>query len=239
MTRKSPRILSIETEALHALRKPPVGGGSCGSAVRVIEGKLRRIRRVESRIVRERIQRLLIPRERSAQHRLVDEIHSELERMVARCMAKVVAELILLLVPKRWEQRDRRGELIVAVGLEARDRQRRRTERERKREAQRGIPRLDQVQQAGVEHKCSQPRRTEGVGVAEDGVPVVIVRGQSRRGQSCLLHQRVVRNVTVFRGAEEPLRLRRLRPVESERADVVAKRDRHILRNGDGWYSRN
>ena len=121
------------------------------------------------------------------QHRFMNEIHSELERMVARRVTHVVAELILLLIAQRWKQRDRSGELVVAVRLEARDRQRRGTERKREREAERGIARLRQMQQAGVEDERSQPGRAELVSVADDAIPVVVVRGQSGRGQRGLL----------------------------------------------------
>src|ERR1700757_2211138 len=158
MTREPPRILRVKSQPLPALRKTSVAGRGGRSPVRVVDGKLRRIRRVKSRIVREGIQRFLIARKRTAKHWFVDEIHSELERMIASAMAHVIAKLIFLLVAQRRKERDRGGELIIAIGLEARHRQRRRTERKGERETKRGVSCLRQMQQTGVEYKGPQPR---------------------------------------------------------------------------------
>src|ERR1700674_3940358 len=125
--------------------------------------------------------------------------------MVASSVAKVVAKLIFLLIAQRRKQCDRRGELIVAVGLEAGDSQGRGTEWKSEREAQIGVAGLSQVQQTCVEDKCAQPSWAECVGVADYAVPVIIVRGQPGRRQRCLLYERVVREIAIFRGTEEPL----------------------------------
>src|SRR6202166_4187236 len=113
MTRDAPRILCIKSETLHALGKAPFAGWSGRGPVRVVDGKLCWVRDVVSRIIRERMQRLLIARERPAQHGFVDEVHSELERMVAGHVAQVVPELIFLLIVQRGKSCDRRGELVV------------------------------------------------------------------------------------------------------------------------------
>src|ERR1700758_1515229 len=181
MTRDAPRILRIKSETLNALGKASVAGGSSRRSARVVEGKLCWVRDVISRIIRERMQCLLIARERAAQHGLVNEVHSKLERMVAGHVSKVVAELIFLLIAQRGKERNRRGELVVAVSFEARHGQGRGTEGKCQREAERGIASLSQMQQAGIENKCPQPCRIEGIGVADDAVPVVIVCGQSGR----------------------------------------------------------
>src|ERR1700687_2648945 len=65
------------------------------------------------------------------------------------------------------------------------------------------------------------------------------MRSQSGRGQRCLLYQGIAREVAVLRGAQKPLRLRRLRPVKTQRADVVAKRDADVLGYNDGRNARN
>ena len=71
------------------------------------------------------------------------------------------------------------------------------------------------MQFAGVEDEGAEPSRAKRVGVVDDRVPVVVVRGKSGGRQCSLLHQRVAGEVAVFRGTQEPLRLRGLRPVET------------------------
>src|SRR5208282_4118696 len=78
--------------------------------------------------------------ERAAEHRLVNEVDSELERMVMHHMAQVVAELIFVLVAEVREKSDRGGELIVAEGLEPGNGERRHAEGELYGEAQIRIP---------------------------------------------------------------------------------------------------
>src|SRR5260370_23287773 len=89
------------------------------------------------------------------------------------------------------------------------------------------------MQFAGVEDERTEPGRAKGVGVADDGVEIVVMSGQSGRGQGRLLHQGVVRKVAVFGGAQEPLRLRSLGPVKTQRADVIAEGDGNVLRDKD------
>ena len=84
----------------------------------VAEEKLRRIGGVETRIVRIKQQRFRIARERPAQHRLMNKIHSESRRMAARSVRHVVAELIFLLIAQHRKRGDGRDELIVAESLE-------------------------------------------------------------------------------------------------------------------------
>src|SRR5579864_4167488 len=103
------------------------------------------------------MQRLFIARECSVQNRFVNEVHSELERVIAGDVAQVVAELIFLLVAQRRKSRDRRGELVIAIGLEAGDCKRCGTKRKCKSEAERGVPPLSEVQQTRVEHERAEP----------------------------------------------------------------------------------
>src|SRR5579864_3850596 len=99
------------------------------------------------------MQRLFIARECSVQHRFVNEVHSELEGVIARHMAQVIAELIFLLVAQRWKERDWGGELIIAISLEAGDGERRGAEGKGKCEAKRRVAHLCEMQQARVEHE--------------------------------------------------------------------------------------
>src|SRR5450631_2695334 len=104
MPRYPPRILRVQRQSLHALRKVSVARRRRRSSIRVVNGKLRQIRgtqRVKRRIVGKRVQRLLIPRECARQHRLVNEIHSALKRMIALGVSQTVTELILLLIAQR------------------------------------------------------------------------------------------------------------------------------------------
>ena len=94
------------------------------------------------------------------------------------------------------------------------------------------------MQFAGVEHERAQPRRTEQILIADDRVPIIVVRSKSGGRQGGLLYQRVAREVTVFGSAPEPLRFGRLRPIEADGADVIAERDWHVLRNCDRAHSR-
>src|SRR5215472_16362055 len=74
--------------------------------------------------------------ERAAQHWFVNEVHAEPRRVFARCMAYVVTELIFRLVPQNGEGRNRCLKLLVAEGLEARNRRRGRAEGESQRETE-------------------------------------------------------------------------------------------------------
>ena len=93
----------------------------------------------------------------AAQHRLVNEVDSELERMVAHNVAQVVAKLVFVLIAQVGEKSDRSGELIVAESLEAGDGERRHAEGKLDGEAEIRIARLRQMQQAGVENQIAQP----------------------------------------------------------------------------------
>src|SRR6266481_2020726 len=248
--RNSPGILSIKSESLNVLREAPVAGGSesTSRAVRRIAGlalwtevKLAGVAGIciVIRVVDVLNEGLVRGCERPAQHRLMDEVHAELERMITSSPAQVVASLVFLLIAQGRKQSDWSGELVVAEGFEAGDGQRSRTEGKRQREAQIRVTRLSEVQEAGIEHQSAEPRRAESICIAEHRVPVVFMRGESGGRQRCLLHQGIAREVAVFGSAQEPLRLRRLRPIEAQRTDVVAEGDGNVLRNGDGWDAWN
>src|ERR1700682_149482 len=250
--RNSPRILSVKSKSLNVLREAPVAGGSksatnagnrIGRRIALLrrrnEVKLRFVGGVNIGVIGIDDELFRRGRECPAQHRLMDEVHAELERMITRSPAQVVAHLVFLLIAERRKQSDWGGELVVAEGFEAGDGQGSRTEGKRQREAQIRVTRLSKVQQAGIEHQSAEPRWTESIRIAQRYVPVVVMRGQSGGRQGCLLHQGIAREVAVFGSAQEPLRLRRLRPIEAQRTDVVAEGDGNVLGNSDKRDARN
>ena len=203
----APGIFRVESEALHVLREAAVVGGSSRSAgSQVIEKYRGRLTYVISWILRERIQGFGIARKCAAQHRFVNEVDAEFKSVVASGVAYVVAELIFFLIAQVGEKSDGRGELIVAEGFESRNSLRRGAEGKCQRVAQSGIAGLGEMQFADVEYECTQPHGTECVSVADDRVPVIVMRGQAGGWERGLLHQSVVGEVVVFGGAQKPLR---------------------------------
>src|ERR1700690_3946683 len=99
-------------------------------------------------------------------------VHSEFECVASHHMAQVIAHLIFVLIAQGREQSDGSSELIVAESFETRDRQGRRAEWKREREAEVRVARLSKVQQAGIEYKRTKPGRTEGIGIAEHRVRI-------------------------------------------------------------------
>src|SRR5437588_9150660 len=144
--RNSPGILSVDSESLNVLREAPVAGGSesTSRAVRGIAGlalwsevKLAGVGGICAvvRVVDVLNEGLVRSRERPSQHRLMDEVDAELERMIPGSPAQIVANLVLLLIAQGRKQGDGSGELVVAEGFKAGDGQGSRTERKRQREA--------------------------------------------------------------------------------------------------------
>ena len=77
--------------------------------------------------------------------------------MVTHNVAQIVAELVFVLIAQGGEKSDGSGKLIVAECLEAGDGQRCHAEGKLYGEAEVRIPRLRQMQQAGVKHQIAQP----------------------------------------------------------------------------------
>src|SRR5208282_2300596 len=94
---------------------------------------------------------------RAAQHWFVNEVDPELEGVGSHHVAQVVAELVFVLIAQVGEKSDGSGELIVAEGLKAGDGQRGHAEGKLYGEAEIRIPRLREMQQAGVENQVAQP----------------------------------------------------------------------------------
>src|SRR5271166_1296952 len=173
----APGIFGIERQPLHILRKAAIVGRGHRSARVVIRNKLARVGQVEGWIVRELVQRFRISGKSAAEHRFVNEVDAELNRVIAGNVAYVVTQLIFFLIAQVGKQSDRRGELVVAEGFESRYRLRSGAEGKRQCEAKSGVASLREVQFAGAEYECAEPLRSEHVGVADDCVPVIIVRG--------------------------------------------------------------
>src|SRR6202790_2032501 len=248
VVRNAPGVLSVKSESLNVLGKAAVTSGSKVAtrtirwrAGRALWAKVEtaRILRVHVRVTYILNEGLVRRRKCPSQHRFVNKVDSELERMITRSPAQVVAHLVFVLIAQRRKQSDWGSELVVAEGFEAGDGQGSRTEGKRQRETQIRITRLSKVQEAGIEHQSAEPRRTESIRIAQRYVPVVVMRGQSGGRQRCLLHQRIAREVAVFGSAQEPLRLRRLRPVKTQRTDVVTEGDGNVLGNSDRRDARN
>ena len=127
----------------------------------------------------------------------MNEIHAEFQRMAPTLVAQIVAELVFLLAALGGEKRDRRRKLVVAKSFKPRHRQRSRAERKRQRESEIGVARLRQVQSAAVENKLPQQRWSERNLIADHQAQIVVVRQQTCRGQSPLLHQVIKRCVVV------------------------------------------
>src|SRR5258708_7739812 len=164
--RNSPGILSVKSESLNVLRETPVAGGSKSTsrAIRWIAG-LALWTEVELagvagicivvRVVDVLNEGLVRGRECPAQHRFMNEVHAELERMITRSTAQVVTHLVFVLIAQGRKQSDWSSELVVAESFEAGDGQRSRTEGKRQREAQIRVTRLSEVQEAGIEHQSA------------------------------------------------------------------------------------
>src|ERR1700682_597915 len=101
--RNSPGILSVKSESLNVLREAPVAGGSkgttdAGSRIgwriallrRRNEVKLRFVGGVDIGVIGIDDELFRRGRECPAQHRLMDEVHAELERMIPRSPAPAV-----------------------------------------------------------------------------------------------------------------------------------------------------
>src|ERR1035441_1821847 len=85
----------------------------------------------------------------------MNKVDSELERVTARYVAQVVAELVFLLIAQVGEKSDWRGELVVAERFETGDSQRRYAERKLQGKTEIGVARLGEMQQAGVEDQSA------------------------------------------------------------------------------------
>ena len=142
----------------------------------------------------------------AAKHRLVNEVDPELDYGCPQHDSRHSGIDIFPDCEGR-EQGYRCFELVIAKCLESRNRQGSRTEWKRQREAQIRVTRLGEMQLAGAQNQSGQPLRVERVLIADDRVEVIVVRGQAGIGQRALLHQCIVRKVTVFRSAQKPLRL--------------------------------
>src|ERR1035441_5780479 len=174
--RSAPGILSVEREPLNVLRKAAVAAWSevasrairwnTGSALRA-EVESAWILRVNVRVACILDESLIRRRKRATEHRFMNEVNSELERMIAGSPAEVVAHLVLVLIAQVRKKSDRSGKLVVAKGFEAGNGQGSRAEWKRQRKTKIRIARLGEVQQAGIENQSAEPGRTESVSIAD------------------------------------------------------------------------
>src|ERR1700722_4003838 len=92
------------------------------------------------------------------------------------------------------------------------------------------------MQRTRVEHEHSQPGGPKPILLAENQVHVIVVRFRAGGGERALLHERVVSGVVVHGGAQKPLRFRRLRPIETSSAQIIAKRNLYVVGHTDGVH---
>src|SRR5580700_3833080 len=167
MVGNSPRVLGVESQPLHVLRKGAVARRSITAAGAVRsryaetlwnEGSEHpRVLYIIDGVIDVLSKSLRRRRKRSTEHGFVDEVQSKLERMASRGVAQVVADLVFALIAQVGEKSDGSGELVVAKSFEAGNRERCGAEGKRQREAQIGVPRLREMQQAGAENQIPQP----------------------------------------------------------------------------------
>src|SRR5579859_2766217 len=234
-----PGIFGVEAEALNILGEATVAGGrgfaidagGNGRGASETKIKLRGIRRVKGRIVRIREQCFGGRGEGAAHHGFVDEVNAKSRSMTSGFVADIVAKLVFLLISKHGKCSDGSEELIVSESFEARDGTGRGTKRERQGKAQIRIASLCQMQSTGAKNKRTHPRRAEGVLIADGQIQVVVVRGCTGGRQRRLLHQGIASRKAIECGAQKPLRVRRLRPVEADQPQIIAKGNRNAGRN--------
>src|SRR5258708_26782938 len=102
VAREPPGILGIEGEPLDVLREAAVGCGSgAGSRDQIGREHCGRLIDVVGRVIRERVESLLIAGKCAAEDWLVNEINSKFDGVVSGCVAHVVTDLILLLIAER------------------------------------------------------------------------------------------------------------------------------------------
>ena len=92
------------------------------------------------------------------------------------------------------------------------------------------------MQDAGAKDERAEPIGAEEELIADGKVQVVVMRGRTGGRKCRLLDQRVVRDVTVRRAAQKPLRALGLLPIDSKRPEIIAKGHCHRARDGNGIH---
>src|SRR5690348_15184664 len=77
----SPGVLKVQSKPLHTLRKRSVAGGNEFAAGREIRGKFSRVGDIERRVLWKFDQGFRIVGQPAAEHRFVNEVRAELNRM--------------------------------------------------------------------------------------------------------------------------------------------------------------
>src|SRR5690242_10184350 len=89
------------------------------------------------------------------------------------------------------------------------------------------------MQPAAAEKKGTNPGWPKGELIADREAQIVVVRGRASGRKRCLLDKSVVRCISVEGGARKPVGTLGLRPVQPQHAEIVAERNRGIVRNGN------
>ena len=174
--------------------------------------------------MREHIKRFRVTRQASSQDRFVNEIDAELGGMPSRRVDHVVVELILLLIASDRKSGDGGDKLIVAKRFEAGGGVKVGAKGKGQCQAKARVPVFGVMKSAGLEGERSQPVGLGLILLIDEKTEIVGSR-ESPSGRQCrLLDQIVVRVVAVEGSAKEPLRVRRLVPVDSSREQRIPKR---------------
>src|SRR5579859_3999363 len=95
------------------------------------------------------------------------------------------------------------------------------------------------MQATGVKGERAKPSGTERELVADNHVEIIAAPGGAGGWKSGLLDGEILGGVIVLRGAQKPLRTSGLRPIDARAAEIIAKRNRDVIGNGDGIHTGN
>src|SRR5579872_468359 len=95
------------------------------------------------------------------------------------------------------------------------------------------------MQAAGVKGERAKPGGIECELVADDHIQIIVVPVRAGGWESGLLNGKIFGGVVVLRSAQEPLRTSGLSPIDSRAAEIIAKRNRDVIGNGDGIHAGN
>ena len=243
----APRIFGVEAEAAKRLREGAIacggvragGVGKGGGSAVEISSELRGIVEIEGWILGELDEMFGGGGECAAQNRFVDEIDAKADGVTARAAKNVVAELIFLLIAFDGEGGDYSGELIVAESFESGSGMKICAERKRQCQAEIGVAGLGVMKVASFESERALPVCGEAILLAEKNIEVIRSAGGAGGRQSGLLDEIVLGAIAIERGAEKPLSICGLRPIETHVKKIIAKGNGNICGDGDGIDARN
>src|SRR5258708_2305220 len=157
----APRILNVQSNPFHVLRKRAIAGGNEFAAGGKIRSEGARVGNIERRLLGKLNQSLGIIGEPAAQNRFVNKICAELDRVFSASARHVVTKLILALIAPDRKCSDAGNELIVAERFKSRRSDRGRAKRKSQRQAKVRVSVFGMMKVAGLEDQIAQPLRIE------------------------------------------------------------------------------